>query len=111
MSVPYGNFKGFRGRWTRVQILVLFTNQLVKRFLNSWSFFFIFKIINLYLIRILRIKRNIIYNAPHTVPDKSRHLVSIVIIVQDTEDTGISKKLGTTCFEISMEISKQKEVN
>ena len=41
----------------------------------------------------------------------SRHSVTIVIIVQDTEDTGTSKILGTTCFEISMEISKQNEVN
>lgn len=40
----------------------------------------------------------------------SRHSVTIVIIVQDIEDVGISKKLGT-CFEISMEISKQNEVN
>lgn len=39
------------------------------------------------------------------------HSVTIVIIVQDTEGTGISKKLGATCFEISMEISKQNEVN
>lgn len=59
-----------------MQILVLFTNQLVKRFLNSWSFFFIFKIINLYLIRILKIKRNITSNVPHTVPDKSRHALN-----------------------------------
>ena len=39
------------------------------------------------------------------------HSITIVIIVQDTEDTGISKKLGTTCFEVSLEISKQNEVN